>query len=177
MTTFTERMRDAAFPENIPGNWAGAVGGYFGGPRAFNVWSPGNWRRFSHLRKLPIWVSGLNGLNDGKAAVVELRHLGVPQNTFVVADMETRVDKTYCQHFGNVMDDAGYKMLVYGSASTVFGNPSPHGYWVADYAGKGPFMYDGPPGADVRMTQYVAGQNYDSSTVKDYTYNQAEWWI
>lgn len=175
--TLPERMRDAAFPENIPGSWDGAVGGYYGGPRAFNVWAPGNWARFGKHKKLPIWVAGFNGHDEARTAVLALRGLGVPEGVWTAVDMETRVDKTYLQHFGAVFDRAGYKWVVYGSASTVFGNPAPHGYWVADYRHIGPFMYDSPVGTDVRMTQYASNDNWDSSTVKDYTWEKSAWWV
>lgn len=172
-----ERMRDAAFPESIQGNWAGAVGGYYGGPRALNAWSPGNWQRFSHLRKLPIWVAGTHGPNEGKAAVAILRSLGVPKGAWTALDMETRVNRLYVRNFADELHAADYQVWVYGSASTVFGNPAIDGYWVADYAGKGPFMYDAGPDTEVRATQYASGDNWDSSTVKDYTWNKTTWWI
>ena len=60
-TKMNERMRDSAFATNISQTWTGAVGGYYGGPNAFNVWSSGDWKRFRPNRKLPIWVAGLNG--------------------------------------------------------------------------------------------------------------------
>jgi hypothetical protein len=29
----------------------------------------------------------------------------------------------------------------------------------------------------VRATQYAEGQDYDSSTVRDWTYNSGTWWV
>jgi hypothetical protein len=167
-----ERMRDAAFSSNIT-EWGRAVAGYYGGPNAFNVWSPGEWKQFAANRKLPIWVAGLDGRGEGDDAVAALRSLGVPQGVFTVVDMENRVDKTYVEHFGAAVNAAGYKVWVYGSASTVLQMPGLQGYWVADYAGVGPFMYNH---AQVRATQYATGQNFDSSTVKDWTYYSGPWW-
>jgi hypothetical protein len=169
-----ERMRDSAFASSINPSWAGAVGGYYGGPNAYNVWDPGAWRQFHKNRKLPIWVGGLDGEGEGKQAIHALRALGVPSGVYTVIDMEARVDKTYVQNFGNTVQAAGYKVWVYGEASSVFGNPSLNGYWVADYAGKGPFMYNH---ANVRATQYASGQEYDSSVVRDWTYNSGPWWV
>src|SRR5690349_18416077 len=117
-----ERMRDAAFASNIT-DWARAVAGYYGGPNAFNVWSPGDWKQFASNRKLPIWVAGLDGSGEGDNAVDALRSLGVPPKVFTVVDMENRVDKTYVEHFGARLNAAGYKVWVYGSASTVFQMP------------------------------------------------------
>ena len=67
---------------------------------------------------------------------------------------------------------AGFYVWVYGSASTVFGNPECDGYWVADYAGRGPFMY---PHKMVKATQYDNGTNYDSSLVKYWQFYWRLW--
>jgi len=167
-------MRDAAFATNINESWPGAIGGYYGGPNAYNVWSPGDWKRFSSNRKLPIWVGGTDGADEGKTAIAALRALGVPKHVYTVIDMENRVDRTYVEHFGQTLQAAGYKVFVYGSASSVFSNPGINGYWVADYAGTGPFMYDHP---HVRATQYATRPEYDSSTVQDWTFNFGPWWV
>jgi hypothetical protein len=169
-----ERMRDSAFATNIDQAWNGAVGGYYGGPNAFNVWSSEDWKRFRPNRKLPIWVAGQNGQDEGKHAVEALHALGVPRRVYTAVDMESRVDKTYVEHFGETLQAAGYKVFVYGSVSSVFDNPRINGYWVADYADKGPFMYDH---RHVRATQYATGPKYDSSTVRDWTYNFGTWWV
>lgn len=176
-----ERLRDAAYAANIdPATWDHAVAGYYGGPGAFRVWPHADWERFARHKKLPIWVAAQgdkNGSIDGKNAVAALHELGVPKHVWTVLDMETMVDKTYVEHFGQALDGAGYKVWVYGSAATVFANPALDGYWVADYAGKGPFMYSHPD-AEVRATQYASGQAYDSSTVKDFTFHdRPRWWI
>lgn len=177
MTEWTERLRDAAFPADIPPNWPNGIGGYLPAPRAYNAWTPQDWARFTLNRKLPIWVAGLNGEDEAQAAINALRTMGVPAGVYTAVDMEIRVDKTYVTAYGNKMHDAGYKVWVYGSASTVFGNPALDGYWVADYAGIGPFMYVGKPGVEIRATQYQSGKLFDSSTVKDYTYDDGKWWV
>lgn len=159
-------MRDSAFASNI-GPWPGAVAGYVGGPNAYNVWSASDWEAFSSNRKLPIWVAGDNGDDEGTACIAALKTLGVPSGVPVVADMETRVDKTYLEHFGATLGQAGYKTWVYGSAATVFNNPQLNGYWVADYRGSGPFMYSH---TGVRATQWQASETFDSSIVKWYQY-------
>ncbi len=169
-----ERMRDAAFAATIDTSWTGAVGGYYGGPAAYNVWAPGDWKLFHGNRKLPIWVAGLDGSGEGKTAIHALRALGVPTGVYTVVDMENRVDKTYAENFGQTLQAAGYKVWVYGSSSSVFANPRLNGYWVADYAGTGAFMYNH---AHVRATQYATGANYDSSTVRDWTYDFGPWWV
>ena len=168
-----ERMRDAAFAADISQPWNRAVAGYYGGPNAYHVWSSGDWKRFPRNRKLPIWVAGLDGKGEGDDAVRALRDLGVPRRVYTAVDMEQRVDKTYLEHFGETLNAAGYRVWVYGSSGTVFSNPLLNGYWVADYAGHGPFMYNH---SGVRATQYAPGELYDSSTVKDWTYYFGRWW-
>jgi hypothetical protein len=169
-----ERMRDSAFAANINPSWTGAVGGYYGGPDAFNVWAPGEWTQFHRNRKLPIWVGGTDGPGEAEQAIKALHDLGVPKRVYTALDMEGRVDKLYVEHFGQALQAAGYKVWVYGQASTVFGNPRLNGYWVADWAGRGPFMYNH---RHVRATQYAKGQDYDSSTVRDWTFNSGTWWV
>jgi hypothetical protein len=169
-----ERMRDAADASTIGDSWAGAVGGYYGGPNAFHVWAPGDWKQFRANRKLPIWVGGLDGAGEGSAAIHALRALGVPTNVYTALDLEGRVDKSYVEHFGAALQGAGYKVWVYGSSSSVFENPGLNGYWVADYAGRGAFMFNH---SHVRATQYATSPDHDSSTVRDWTYNFGTWWV
>jgi hypothetical protein len=169
-----ERMRDAAFANTIGGSWTGAVAGYYGGPDAFHVWAPHEWTQFHRNRKLPIWVAGQDGPGEGRTAIHALRALGVPPHVYTVVDMEGRVDKAYVEQFGAAVQAAGYKVWVYGQASTVFENPGLNGYWVAEYAGKGPFMFGH---AHVRATQYATSPQYDSSTVRDWTYDFGTWWV
>ena len=169
-----ERMRDSAFATNIDEGWDGAVGGYYGGPNALNVWAHGDWTPFHRNRKLPIWVGGMDGPGEARQAIEALRDLGVPKRVYTALDMEGRVDDLYVNNFGQAMQAAGYKVWVYGQASTVFGNPRLNGYWVADFAGRGAFMYNH---RHVRATQFATGPDYDSSTVRDWTYNSGPWWV
>src|SRR5262249_3876329 len=166
-------MRDAAFAADISQPWNRAVAGYYGGPNAYHVGSSGDWKRFPRNRKLPIWSAGLDVGGGREDAVRALRDLVVLRRVYTAVDMEQRVDKTYLEHFGQTLNAAGYRIWVYGSAGTVFSNPRLNGYWVADYAGRGPFMYQHP---GVRATQYEPGELYDSSSVKDWTYYFGRWW-
>lgn len=170
----TERMRDAAYAPNIPGDWEGAVGGYLVSPNALHPWSVDDWRRFPKNRKLPIFEVGQDGHTDGQSTVEQCAILGVPLGAPVALAMETHVLPDYVRNFANVLAIQGYRTFVCGSASTVFGNPAINGYMVEDFVTTGPFMYDH---ADTRITQYQEGDLYDSSTVKDYTYFQETWWF
>jgi len=161
-------MRDAAFAAGI-GSWSGAVAGYLGGPKAFHVWSHDDWKRFERNRKLPIWVAGESGEDEGWECLKALRKLGVPKNVPVVVDMETRVDISYLDNWGEILRWGGYRPWVYGSASTVFGNPPLNGYWVADFKGERPFLYDHD---FVRATQWAQGENFDSSAIKRISYGR-----
>src|SRR5881394_3395332 len=86
-----ERMRDSAFASTINPSWAGAVGGYYGGPDAYNVWAHADWKRFRDNRKLPIWVGGQDGPGEARRAIEALRGLGVPKRVYTVLDMGGRV--------------------------------------------------------------------------------------
>lgn len=167
------RMYDAAFAEDLVQVPDAAYAGYYGGPLAYHVWDTQDWVPLAGERKLPIWVAGYDGIGEGLAAARALRALEVPKRVYTAVDMEGRVDRDYLAHFGQILGDAGYRVWVYGSADTVFSNPALSGYWVADYAGEGAFMYDHP---QVRATQYVPGELYDSSTVKPWTFTNGRWW-
>lgn len=183
----TERLRDAAYATSIdPATWDRAVAGYYGGPGAYHVWEPGDWKRFTRHKKLPIWVPATgdkNGTADGHAAVAALAALGVPAHVWTVLDMELMVDRTYVEAFGRVLNAAGYKVWVYGSASTVFKNPQLDGYWVADYKEIGAYMYKTAGNVEIRATQYASpgtgsGGPWDSSTVAEFTFHERpRWWI
>jgi hypothetical protein len=154
--------RDAAFPANLHG-WDGLVIGYYGGPVAFHVWSASDWSAFGGY-KLPVWVGGYAGTTEGEQAVSALKRLGVPPGCETMLDMETRVDRTYVGNFWDVLVDAGYRVLVYGSVSTLFKNPACNGYAVADPTGV-PHMY---PHAAVRLTQWAFGETFDSDVIKQW---------
>ena len=167
------KMADAAFAQDIqPGFEIGA--GYYGGPGAFHVWSPSDWARFPGYR-LPIWVpsqGNKDGFDDAQQAILALRALGVPLNSYTVLDMEGMRDRTYVEAFGaRLHNPGGYRTWVYGSRDTVFGNPPLNGYWVADYGistAEGTGLLET---AHVRAWQYAANlaPGYDASLVKEWT--------
>lgn len=155
-------MGDAAFAPGLFGTHFDAVAGYLSSGHEVNPWSVEDWQGVVGP-KLPIWVAGFNGKMDAESCLNGVWTIGATKGCYVAVDMEARVDETYVAAFGAIMQHEGYKVLVYGSASTVFNHPQLNGYWVADYAGIGPFMYNHP---GVRATQYQPGPNYDSSTVR-----------
>lgn len=161
-------MGDAAFAAELDGTSFDIGGGYLVSANALHGWSESDWDTLPGY-KLPIYVAtpGLTGHMEALSAVRQLHVLGVPEGKRVALDMETRVDKTYVASFGEILNHEGYGVWVYGSASSVFGNPVLQGYWVADYKGIGPFMYADHTG--IRATQYQSGPRYDSSLVKPWT--------
>ena len=169
------KMFDASEPPaSAPAGYR-VVAGYIGGDTP-HVWTEAEWRRFGRLHKLPIWVRSnpreVNAEADAFGALQRLYELRAPRGITVAIDLETAVDAPYVRKFHSVMRWAGFHVWVYGSASTVFGNPAVDGYWVADWAGKGPFMY---PHRMVKATQYANGPNYDSSLVKHWQYDWRLW--
>lgn len=161
-------MGDAAYADNLDGTHFAAVAGYLDSPYAFHPWSRQDWAGIPGP-KLPIWVAGYNGVQDADTVLVQLGAMKVPSGTVMAVDMESRVDITYINHFFAVMHQHRYKVWVYGSSGFVFHMPQCNGYWVADYADIGPFMY-GHPG--VRATQWTNGPLYDQSTVMPWTLRQ-----
>jgi hypothetical protein len=159
-------MGDAAFANNLDGTDFDAVAGYLHSPMAYHAWSEGDFFTIPGP-KLPIYVATMNGTNDANASLEQLKGLGVPfhQGKYVAYDLETRVDRSCVGAYGALMQHYGFKVLVYGSASTVFNNPQLNGYWVADYV-QHRFMYSH---MGVRMTQCIEGELYDVSTVKKWT--------
>lgn len=168
--------RDAAYASNIGSGFGGVVAGYIGGPLAYHVWQEADWLPFKDNPKVPIWVCGFNGTDEGTGCVAALQKLGVKPGCVVVADMETRVDETYLLAFWEVLNRAGYLVIVYGSRSTVFNNPQLNGYWVADFTGV-EHMANTPAGdtMGVRGTQWTSGPDYDTSSWKAWT-TQREMW-
>lgn len=162
-------MGDAAYANDLDGTNFDAVAGYLVSPNAFHSWSESDWDKVPGP-KLPVFVANngpKNGRNDGRAIVQQLRDLKVPSGKLVVVDLEESVDKTYVERLYSVVhDQAGYRVWVYGSASTVFQNPPCNGYWVADYVGATPFMYNH---RQVRSTQWERGSLYDTSAVLKWT--------
>ena len=180
--TVIERMRDSANPAAITDDWRRAVAGYLAPGDPYEPWKPTDWARFTERRKLPIFEQSnpaqAHPWTDADQVVRQLRALGVPQGKYTVLAIETAICPDYVADYGDAMHLAGYKVWVYGSAATVFSNPSLNGYWVAEYANAGPFMYNHP---EVRATQYASpntgsGGDWDSSAIADWVYYSESWW-
>jgi len=165
------KMFDASvLPAVIPAGYEIAAG-YIGGDTP-HVWTEQEWRRVSHLKRLPIWVydprSG-NPDEDAVEAFLSLYRLGATVGAPLALDMETHVDKEYVIRFSSLIKWARLRCWVYGSADTVFGNPSADGFWVGDWTGT-PHMHGGGV-----ATQYARGNEYDSSVVEGWAYLHELW--
>lgn len=183
-----ERMRDAATATNIDRTWANAdhgriIGGYLQRPPGdpFSGWTAEEWGLFPNNKKLPIMVqskpgSGADGFSDAWLTLEHLYNLRVPTGCHIALDLETAIDPQYVQDFGHVLNFFTYKVLVYGSTSTLFQNPPLQGYWVAAPDNNGqPYEF---AHSEVVATQYAldVAPGFDRSTVKWET-QLGKWWV
>jgi len=153
-------MVDSAYPLSDPPK-TDVVLVYIGGDTP-HVWTSAESKAQPARYRLPTFVRSnpqqANVVTDANVAISWLRGNFVPQGSSVVLDLETAVDVTYVNSFGALLHDAGYKVLPYGSSSTLFQNPKLDGYFVAE------------PGAkeiDPRsvITQFAFDSFYDLSWV------------
>jgi len=171
----SKSMWDASTPPpNVPPGFDAAAG-YIGGDTP-HVWTRDEWARLGKLPKLPIWVQSVpttaaRAQAEAFVALEQLYHIGCPTGHAVALDLETAVDPAYVTAFGAVMRWAGFRTWVYGSRSTVFGNPALDGYWVADYTGAPHF----PAGPTVRACQWQAGKLIDRSVIRWWQWRYRLW--
>jgi hypothetical protein len=155
---FKIRFYDTADPagKRLPAD-AGGVAGYIGGDTP-HVWTKSEWRRFGKMPKLPIYVRSNEGnpVSDAGVALMRLYQIGATRGCAVALDLELRVDPPYVLEFGRILQFFGYRVLVYGSLSTVFRNPPLNGYWVAHYTGNA--APEKPLTGKVRGVQYADAQ-------------------
>lgn len=157
-------MYDAAYPPGHPPAWP-VVAGYLGGNTP-HVWKLAEWQHQPARFRLPIWVrsnpEAVDDAHDAAAAVAAAKALGVPHGSTIALDFETAVNAPYVKTFDETLKAHGYRVMLYGSASSVRHNPEPSGgYWVANWTGH-PFM---DTGAGAAATQWTNGTAYDSSLI------------
>lgn len=102
--------------------------------------------------------------SDAQAAIKHLGLIGAPKGIAVGLDLEMAVDGQWVQDFNDILGAAGYRVIAYGSRSTLEKNPRPSaGYWDADWTGE-PHLNEGST-----ATQYasdaMAKRPYDLSLV------------
>jgi hypothetical protein len=138
------RMFDAAYPEKviaygippIAHDWL-IVAGYIGGNTP-HVWTDAEWAQFPQPYRLPIFTRSTGGdpVDDANHVIQWMTAHHVPAGSTVALDFEKRVDGDYLRKFDSLVVQAGWKVMLYGQLSTIFGNPRPSGgYWVAHWTG------------------------------------------
>lgn len=144
------------------------TGGYIGGATP-HIWTSEEWDTKARAKRLPIYVPTyfrtgvLTPGTDAIECVNALRPLAVPKGATVGLDFETLIAPSYVESFNAVLTGAGYKVLLYGSSSTVFKNPKPSGgYWVATREGNPDFPGYGKLFPGSVATQYSSGLAYDA---------------
>lgn len=169
------RAFDAAFPPATPPPDCQAVLGYLGGNTP-HAWELGEWRRFGKLLQAGIWVADLSAsaVGQGKTAGAAAAALGwtprrqATSRRIIFLDMETWQNKSFVTDFAHEVFISGYETSVYGSASTVGGNPPLRGYWLADWNNA-----ENVAGKDVIGHQYDADQAWENGVV-DYSVFEQE---
>jgi len=143
-------------------SWADTVQGYIGERVPIrtptpHIWTKAQWSDFTGKKKYPMFV-GTPAVGNAGDPVTEafecmenLYQIGCSPGFVVGLDMETAVSPSYVTSFYNVLHAFGYRVWVYGSASSVFKNPVCNGYDVADWTNTPHYA----AGSSVRATQYA----------------------
>lgn len=148
-------MFDASVPPSSAYPGAQAVAGYIGGNTP-HVWTPAEWQRFADLSQFPVWVGYLEGdpLGHATDAAAAMGRLGwspfAANRRAVLLDFETEVDPPWIDTFAGEIWQSGYQTFIYGSESTIVGNPGKEGRWIA--------LYDGTP--DIPNVPAAIGHQY-----------------
>jgi hypothetical protein len=155
---------DAAYPSGITGGPYDGVAFYIGGDTP-HIWSHAEIEARPERYRLPVFTRSnpqtASPSADVRGALAQLASIGAPKGSLVGWDSETSVDPSYIQSVYMVLLQGGYKLLDYGSLSTVFGNKNPDGYyWTADWIDK-PIVNHGAV-----MTQEYNFAGYDASSAQ-----------
>lgn len=156
---------DAAYPNphGIPGTQVVCI--YIGGDTP-HVWTDAEIAEQPEQYRLPIFVRSnptqCDPHVDAAAAIAWLAAHAVPAGSAVSLDLETAIDAAYVSAFEALLTAAGYPVLPYGSASTLFSNPQGGGYFVAAPGATGLYAHAG-----VVATQYAYDGSYDLSFFAD----------
>jgi len=136
--TATLRFVDAAYAGAITGGPYDGVAFYLPGGDAYHPWPIADVHARPERYRLPVWVrsdpQAVAPITDATACLHALESYGVPAGALVALDSETSIDPTWVASFVGVLNGAGYRVIDYGSQSSVFGNRNPDGYyWGADW--------------------------------------------
>jgi hypothetical protein len=156
--TGTLTFYDAAYPPASPPRTDGVLI-YIGGD-ALHVWTTAEIAAQKARYRLPVWVrdnpAAVSPALDAAVCVRALRAIAAPAGTLVALDSEMTADPAWVHAFVGAVNTAGYRVIDYGTQSTVFGNANPDGYYFgADWTGV-PHI-----AARDQITQWVSFAGYD----------------
>lgn len=156
------KFADAIGISEITGGPFDGIAFYLPGGDAFRAWPDAEVRAITTRYRLPVFVRSNPSLNlvpgDVIACIAGLARAGAPAGTLVALDSETSSDPAYVIPFVTAVNVAGWKVMDYGSESTLRGNLNPDGYyWGADWTSV-PHLHSGEG-----MTQYLSLKNEDVS--------------
>lgn len=168
MTATLFKCFDAAFPPASAPPGANAVLGYVGRPGFTpHVWTPDEWRRFSHLRQFPAWLPDFtqDPRTDAQAAVDAVEKLGwakmkEPDTRLILLDGEAATFMPWYTPWADQVINLGFYPADYGSLSTVLGNAA-YDVWAADWDGIPELV----PGQTTHAKQYAAGINWQGTQI------------
>jgi len=153
---------DAAYPlANPPATDVVLI---YSGGNATHIWTAAEIAAQKARFRLPCWVRSnpvqANSVLDANAMVAWLHAHKVPAGVATVLDLETAVAPAYVNSYASILHAAGYRVLPYGSTSTLFNNPKCDGYFSAE---------PGAKSIDARCvaTQYGYEGTYDLSWIED----------
>lgn len=122
---------DSAYPQSPPPP-SQVVLIYIGGDTP-HVWTDAEIAGQPERYRLPVWVRSNRPvtIQDATDTIQWLQAHNVAPGVAVVLDLETLVDPGGVNVYGNEMHAHGYKVLPYGSRSTLYQNPALDGYFDA----------------------------------------------
>lgn len=160
---------DASNPMTPMPDGTQILAGYIGGNTP-HVWTPEQWNQYIRvspdLRVLPVWVQNITSGDPaavGTTIGLAARQLGWAANLpgaerrLIVVDAETTVNSAYYEAMDDAIWNAGYRMLLYGSADYVRQNYCAFGYWEADLTPQPPGTLISP----VQGKQWQFGERWD----------------
>lgn len=159
---------DAAFPPDTAPPGAVAVLGYIGRDGYTpHIWTPDEWRRFSHLRQFPAFLPDFTAdpRDEADLAVSLVLKLGwdvlpEPDTRLIVLDGETKTFPDWYKAWAGRVGFHGYHGYDYGSLANVLGNAA-YDVWAADWDGI-PAL---EPGQTEHAHQYQAGVKWGGTVI------------
>lgn len=148
-------LGDSSTPLGQPSGWqypkwfgspASPISGwgfYIGGDTP-HVWTDAEIAALPYRYRLPIFTrsnpNGAVGAGVDSADIIRwAQEHRQPKGTLIQIDLETAVDPAYVSTLSTGVAGAGWKIIAYGSAAYVTGNPAPAGgYNVATWTGRAP---------------------------------------